>query len=398
MENLGLTLAKMDQPAQSTSHPLDMIPVFRRWPASFWRDILYTGIWNSAIACMLAAANSMYGRANSVFTDFLFSSLIVSNVVGYLIHFGLLASDLLTRGWPSRSRGLPRTVYFVGSVSLFVVVGIALGSALLSGNNPLRYLLSANALAKMGPFVVVMAVFMFVVLQMGERRIQAETLAARQNELISETARLLAEARLQALQAQIEPHFLYNTLANVLSLIDTQPVLARHMLERFIAYLRASLLASRAGETTLGAEAELIAAYLEVLTVRMGARLRYRIEIDPALRDLRIAPMLLQPLVENAINHGLEPKIEGGEVILSARMEQEMLCISITDTGVGLSSSTAPKKSGGGVGMSNLRERLHNLYAGSAKLQLIENQPSGLSARLFLPLGLTQNCPSNVVQ
>ncbi|MDO8312144.1 MAG: histidine kinase, partial [Sideroxyarcus sp.] len=231
-----------------------------------------------------------------------------------------------------------------------------------------------------------MAGFMVVVLLMGERRIVAETLAARQNEQIAETARLLAEARLQALQAQIEPHFLYNTLANVLSLIDTQPALARHMLERFIVYLRASLLASRAGETTLGAEAELIAAYLEVLAVRMGARLRYQIAIAPALQHLRIAPMLLQPLVENAINHGLEPKLEGGEVLLSARMEQEMLSISITDTGVGLGSSTAAKKPGGGVGMSNLRERLHNLYGGAARLQLIENQPCGLSVRLFLPV------------
>lgn len=365
-----------------------MIPVFRRWPASFWRDILYTGIWSSAIACMLVAAYAvaLIGRSNSAIADFLFSSLVVSNIVGYLIHFSLLAVEYLTQGWPSRSGGLPRTAYFVGLVSLCVVLGIALGSALLSGNNPLHYLLSAAALAKMSPFVLIMAAFMVVVLLMGERRIAAETLAARQNEQIAETARLLAEARLQALQAQIEPHFLYNTLANVLSLIDTQPVLARHMLERFIAYLRASLLASRASETTLGAEAELIAAYLEVLAVRMGARLRYRIEIDPALRDLRIAPMLLQPLVENAINHGLEPKIEGGEVLLSARLEQEMLCISITDTGVGLGSSTATKKPGGGVGMSNLRERLHNLYGGSARLQLIENQPCGLSVRLFLPL------------
>jgi sensor histidine kinase YesM len=376
----------MHKPAQSNSHPLDMIPVFRRWPASFWRDVLYTGIWSSVIACMLAAINSMFGGASSAFTNYFFPSLVVSNIVGFLIHFSLLAVEYLTHGWPSRSRGLPRTVYFIGLVSLCVVVGIAFGSALLNGINPLRYLLSVATLAKMSPFVLTMAAFMLVVLLMGERRIAAETLAARQNEQFAETARLLAEARLQALQAQIEPHFLYNTLANVLSLIDTQPALARHMLERFIAYLRASLLASRAGETTLSAEAELIAAYLEVLAVRMGARLRYRIEIAPALRDLRIAPMLLQPLVENAINHGLEPKVEGGEVLLSARIEQELLCISITDTGVGLGSSTATKKPGGGVGMSNLRERLHNLYGGAARLQLIENQPCGLSVRLFLPL------------
>ncbi len=378
----------MDKPAQPNSHPLDMSPVLRRWPASFWRDIVYTGIWNSVIACVLAAINSLFSGANSRFTDHFFPSLVVSNIVGFLIHFSLLALERLTHGWPSRSRGLPRLAYFVGLVCLCIVVGIALGSALLSGNNPLRYLLSAATLAKMSPFVLIMAAFMVVVLLMGERRIQAETLAARQNEQIAATARLLAEARLQALQAQIEPHFLYNTLANVLSLIDTQPALARHMLERFIAYLRSSLVASRAGETTLGAEAELISAYLEVLAVRMGARLRYSIKIASELQSLRIAPMLLQPLVENAINHGLEPKVEGGEVQLSATLEQDLLCIAITDTGVGLGNGAVPNRpsAGTGVGMSNLRERLQNLYGGSARLQLIENQPCGLSVRLFLPL------------
>src|SRR5207248_11474018 len=103
-----------------------------------------------------------------------------------------------------------------------------------------------------------------------------------------------------ALQAQIEPHFLYNTLANVVSLIGPRPARAQHMLERFIDYLRASLAASRQDCATLGAEADLIAAYLDVLAVRMGERLRYRIEVPDTLRALPIAPMLLQPLVENA--------------------------------------------------------------------------------------------------
>jgi len=153
----------------------------------------------------------------------------------------------------------------------------------------------------------------------GERRVEREMAQARQNEQIAAAGRLLAEARLRALQAQIEPHFLYNTLANVVSLIEVQPAQARHMLERFIDYLRASLAASRQERATLGAEADMIAAYLDVLGVRMGERLRYRIEVPAALRASSIAPMLLQPLVENAIAHGLEPKVEGGEVLLRAR-------------------------------------------------------------------------------
>jgi sensor histidine kinase YesM len=217
-----------------------------------------------------------------------------------------------------------------------------------------------------------------------DRRIERETLAARQNEMMAASARLLAEARLRALQAQIEPHFLYNTLANVVSLIGPQPAQAQHMLERFIDYLRASLNASREERSTLGAETRLIAAYLDVLKVRMGDRLRYRIEVPDELKQFVIAPMLLQPVVENAIAHGLEPKVEGGEVVLSARVQGEQLCLQISDTGAGL--STAPSKPGGGVGLSNLRDRLRTLYDGAAQVQLLENQPCGMTVRLLLPL------------
>ena len=107
----------------------------------------------------------------------------------------------------------------------------------------------------------------------------------------------------------------------MLSLIDTQPAQARHMLERFIDYLRASLTASRAEHATLGAELDLAAAYLDVLAVRMGARLRYRIDVAGAARAIRIAPMLLQPIVENAVMHGLEPKVDGGEIVLRAHAD-----------------------------------------------------------------------------
>jgi sensor histidine kinase YesM len=196
---------------------------------------------------------------------------------------------------------------------------------------------------------------------------------------------MLAEARLKALQAQIEPHFLYNTLANVVSLIGPHPAQAQHMLERFIDYLRASLAASRSEQATLGSEAKLIAAYLDVLAVRMGERLRYRIEVPDALGQFAIAPMLLQPVVENAISHGLEPKVEGGEIVVSARIEGAHVCVQISDTGAGLNEA-APAKPGGGVGLGNLRERLRTLYGGEARVELLENQPCGMTVRLMLPL------------
>jgi sensor histidine kinase YesM len=239
------------------------------------------------------------------------------------------------------------------------------------------------------------ALLMYMVRRAAERRHAVAMEAARQKEFAAASARLLAEARLRALQAQIEPHFLYNTLANVVSLIGPKPAQAQRMLERFIDYLRASLAASRSEEATLGSEAALIAAYLDVLAVRMGERLRYRIEVPDELRQYRIAPMLLQPVVENAIAHGLEPKVEGGEIVVSAHVEGEQVYVRISDTGVGLNEA-APRKPGGGVGLSNLRERLRSLYGSAAKVELLENKPSGMTVRLVLPLNVspTSSIPS----
>jgi sensor histidine kinase YesM len=187
-------------------------------------------------------------------------------------------------------------------------------------------------------------------------------------------------ANLRALQAQIEPHFLFNTLANVTSLVDSDPAAARRMLESFNRFLRASLAATRTESTTLGADAELIAAYLEVLQVRMGKRLEWRIDVPPDLADYALPPMLLQPVVENAIRHGLEPKVEGGEVVMRARREAGRVRIEVADTGMGFAPTTR-----GGLGLSNLRDRLRVLYGGSAELSIAENRPAGTLVTIALP-------------
>ena len=364
---------------RASSHPLDLIPLFRRWPSSPARDLLYTGIWNTLLALFLVVAGRLFSGHGGPFWDDFYPTLVLSNVIGYLIHGAMLAATRLLRGWPARARGLPRLLFYVTLVALCVVLGIALGSALLKGVNPLHYLTRSATLTPLLPFALFTAVFI-----LGERRIATETLALRQSEQIASAAQLVAEARLRSLQAQIEPHFLYNTLANVVGMIETRPLQARHMLERFIDYLRASLDASRADTATLGAELDLVAAYLDVLAVRMGPRLRYRYEIEAGCREMAIAPMLLQPVVENAVAHGLEPKVEGGEITVRAFRQGQQLCIEVSDTGAGLSG--APPKPGGGVGLSNLRARLRSLYDGAAQVQLLENQPCGITLRILLPL------------
>ncbi len=374
------------QTSSAGSHPLDMIPLFRRWPASPWRNVFYTALWNTLVAVFLTVTNFVFNKPRYDLTEYFVPTWLIANFVGFLIHGTLRGMGQLLRGWPSRVGGTTAVLYHVVVITLCVLLGTAIGNALLHGVHPLHYLRHSTVMTPLVPFAIFMALFMVLVLMAGERRVRSETLAARQNEQIAAAAQLLAEARLRGLQAQIEPHFLYNTLANVLSLIDSQPARARHMLERFIDYLRASLTASRAEHATLGAELDLAAAYLDVLAVRMGERLRYRIEVAGELRAIRIAPMLLQPIVENAVMHGLEPKVAGGEIVLRAYSDVQTLYIEVADTGAGLSA--AAPKAGGGVGLANLRSRLRSLYGAGAQVQLLENQPCGMLVRVLLPLDM----------
>ena len=370
------------EPAPRGVHPLEVLAPFRRIRASPLRNLVYTFVWNCLIGLALAAAEQWLAGRPGPFGPRLAVMLVGANVVGFLIHgalYGLRRFAPLAvsgKGW--RPRLAQMAVSGIGAL-----LGIALMRVVLSNAHPLDVLRSGPMIT-IAVYAVGTAIIIRLVLFAGERRIERETQAARQQEQIAAAGRMLAEARLRALQAQIEPHFLYNTLANVVSLIDTQPAQARRMLERFIDYLRASLAASRAESATLGGELDLVRAYLDVLGVRMGARLRYRIEADSDTRQLPIAPMLLQPLVENAIMHGIEPKMEGGEILVRARLVDDALCVEVSDSGMGLGH--APPRPGGGVGLSNLRERVRQLHGPTAQLQLIENQACGVTSRLLLPL------------
>jgi len=211
-----------------------------------------------------------------------------------------------------------------------------------------------------------------------ERKI-AEFMAREQVRTLS-TEKQLVEAQMRLLQAQIEPHFLFNTLANVVSLIEPAPHKATLMLEHFIAYLRASLAASRSTQGTVAQEAKLLRDYLALIKIRMGDRLQYAIEVDPSLEAAPLAPMLLQPVVENAIKHGLEPKIEGGHLRVSLQRRGPRMLATIEDDGMGFRP-----KAGAGVGLSNLRERLAVLYDGDAHVRIEERAP-GTAVLIEIPL------------
>ncbi len=212
---------------------------------------------------------------------------------------------------------------------------------------------------------------------------KVEELMARENLKVVSREKQLVQAQMRMLQAQIEPHFLFNTLANIQSLIARSPDRANLMMDDFIAYLRQTLSASRAQMGTVKQEFDLLRQYLDLIKIRMANRLEYDLKIDAGLEGTPLAPMLLQPLVENAIKHGLEPKVEGGRVAVAASREGEKMILTVVDNGFGFSDNADSK--GTGVGLANLRERLAVLYDNRATLTIADANP-GTRITLSVPL------------
>ena len=193
--------------------------------------------------------------------------------------------------------------------------------------------------------------------------------------------KMKTETHLKLLQAQIEPHFLFNTLTSIFSLTDTDLQKAKNMHNNFKQYLKTTLNKTRSNITTIGQEVELIKAYLEIFKVRMGKRLSYSVEADNEIKDLPFPSMLIQPIVENAIKHGLEPKIDGGEIRIQVRKtNSERIRWCIEDTGLGMSHMSHL-----GTGLSNIMDRIEALYGKEGSLDIKENKPSGVRVILEVP-------------
>lgn len=212
---------------------------------------------------------------------------------------------------------------------------------------------------------------------------RAQLAAERQRTEVAQ--RLAAQSRLKLLEAQLEPHMLFNTLANLHMLIGADPGRAQTMLDHLIAYLRATLSASRSADHTLEQEFARLRDYLELMAVRMGARLQFRLDLPAPLRTLAVPPLLLQALVENSIVHGLEPKVEGGSIVISARLDGELLCLEVADTGLGIDADATPQE-GKGFGLSQVRERLSTLYGALGTMNFVAAQAGGTVATITFPV------------
>jgi signal transduction histidine kinase len=221
-----------------------------------------------------------------------------------------------------------------------------------------------------------------------KRQIQAEAQAAQATETAEAESlkRQVVEARMAAMQAQVEPHFLFNTLASIDHLIETDSARASTMQKNLIALLRASMPTMReagdGGARDLKRELAVIKPYLEILKVRMEDRLRTEIDVPEGLQSAEFPSMMIQTLVENAIKHGLEPKPEGGSLRLSAEVQHGKLAVTVADTGVGFGKAAT---AGTGVGLANVRERLQLLYGNKATLSVREHNGGGTAVTITVP-------------
>ncbi|MEP7028410.1 MAG: histidine kinase [Candidatus Eisenbacteria bacterium] len=197
----------------------------------------------------------------------------------------------------------------------------------------------------------------------------------------SELERQASAARLKLLQAQVAPHFLFNTLANVQALVDTGSPQAPLVLRSLVAYLRAAVPRLDEAATTLGQELQLVQAYLELMHMRMPDRLQFALHVDEDARALRCPPMTLLTLVENAVRHGIDPSEEGGRIDIHVSRRADRCLVRVSDTGAGLGSAN----SGLGTGLSTLRERLELAFGGDAQLRVAAQHPRGVSAELEFP-------------
>lgn len=213
--------------------------------------------------------------------------------------------------------------------------------------------------------------------------IQAQLDAAEAKRIAAEQQRSLAEASLAVMQAQIEPHFLFNTLANIQHLVRKEPQAGDFMLTQFIRYLRAAMPSMRSNLSTVGREMDLVDSYLKMATVRMGGRLTVKVECAPELNDIDLPPVVIQTLVENALIHGVEPKVGPVSIEVVAAKVSGRLEITVTDDGVGIGGA---QTSGTGTGLRNIRERLAFIFADKARLSIESREPTGVVSRVSIDL------------
>lgn len=380
----------MRQPQSVETVHASPVKVTRGLWQTFFRELVGIVLFNTAIALMLFFIG---------FGGTFFQNLVFSQCIG--ISIALFVDGGRRAIWRD---GAPAMVPFLLLVALGcaagLVLGIAIGTALLGLPISMWRPLNGHSLP-IALLIALLATGIGTYHGWSRARLSQLREATAQQALREAAAeKELVHAQLQTLQAQLEPHFLFNVLANLDSLIASDPARARTLLGHLNRFLRASLAATRADVTTLADEFALLEALMSIQQVRFAERLRYSFDLPEDCRALQVPPMLVQPLVENAVKHGVEPLALGAAVEVSARRERSadgawQLVLRVTDDGAGFCAvmerdAQAPA---GGVGLTNIRERLRVLYGDTARLTLTEGVPRGVVATLRLPLASTGSRP-----
>ncbi len=346
-------------------------------PRALLAHLLQDGLITSAFCCVIALALTLAGHgAWDV-------QLVYSLAIGLSAWLFIELGRLVLRqdgGWPRGWRGV--LVVALGS-SCGLVLGSLAGNAYSGQPQPLwrsPWLASTLTITALAAAAIT---FFF------RSRARGQQLALQ----AAEAQRDAAQARLALLQAQLEPHMLFNTLANLRVLVASDAPRAQAMLDHLIAWLRATLGASRSTLHPLADEFARLQDYLALIAVRMGPRLRHTLELPAGLGALPVPALVLQPLVENAIRHGLEPRIEGGEVRIAARLLHPgagagagLLELTVHDDGAGLPDAGAARTGGTHFGLAQVRERLATLYGAAGTLELIAEPRGGTRAIVTFPL------------
>ncbi|MFT7774820.1 sensor histidine kinase [Roseateles sp.] len=346
-----------------------------------WR----TQIFGTVAICTVVGLLNFVIRGGELGMGMLYSFAIGTQISVYisLLHNGL---DRLLRLWRGEAAAPPSPWIGWGWMMPCILIGSVAGyvggqwlADLISGNRSVPpWQLSDRRVSLSIGFTLlvslVASMFFYAAYKLNTARLAQ-----------AEAQRQAAEARLTLLQSQLEPHMLFNTLAHLRVLIKLSPDEAQRMLDRLIDYLRATLQASRATEHALAEEFERLSDYLALMQLRMGERLRVALELPGDLAGIAIPPLLLQPLVENAVKHGLEPHVDGGELRVTARREAHRLVLEVLDSGAGLGAASELTIVGTGFGLAQVRERLARHYGDGAGVTLAPRPGGGSVARIEIP-------------
>jgi signal transduction histidine kinase len=360
-------------------------------PAPIGWQVFWTAVWAAGFA-LLFTVIAFVATARTVadwldgptWALWLGRNYLVAAIISFTIQ-GLFKAVFRVFGtsWLATLTSWKRTTFFSAIPLLGTAIGWPIGIGLIYGRLPMISALTSGMVVSLVVVTLLMSLLFHLYFSLRHKEMRSRMRAN--------------EAQLRLLQGQMEPHFLFNTLANVISLIDADAARAKHMLEALTDYLRASLGGLRHDDSTLAIELDLAARYLELMRTRMGERLRFEIDAEDSLHDAVLMPLVLQPLIENAVKHGLEPQVDGGVVrIQAARVSvdgRDSLRVCIEDDGAGLDAAARrPRRrvaggaDGNGIALANLRERLQARFGADAQLTLADlDEGGGTRACLVVP-------------